>query len=79
MKLEVYQIINQEVPSNAIGNESKDYKLNASSTQMLTDGRTDGKTKTTCLSTKSEEHCKKIRKIYGKINGNQLPVPVPLF
>ena len=23
-------------------------------------------------------HCKKIRKIYGRITGNQLPVPVPL-
>ena len=24
-------------------------------------------------------HCKKIRKIYGRTSGNQLPVPVPLF
>ena len=24
-------------------------------------------------------HCKQIRKIYGRITGNQLPVPVPLF
>ena len=24
-------------------------------------------------------HCKNIHKIYGRIIGNQLPVPVPLF